>query len=325
MTEPRLTQGSEPIVGRFAPSPTGDFHLGNLRTALLAWGYARIHGGRFHLRMEDLDDRARPEFPARQLADLEALGIDWDGDVEYQSRNTERYEAAAAALERAGLLYECYCTRKEILEAASAPHAAPGAYPGTCRHLSEAEREAGRAKLAHMSRGPALRLATDGGEVALVDEICGPYSGLVDDIVIRRGDGVWAYNFVSVVDDAAAGVTHVVRGDDLLSSTPRQIALARLLGLRESRYVHVPLVLNPDGVRLAKRDGAVTLADLATYGWTPADVLHLLSVSLGWAPARTPEEFLAQFAARGADAIPHDPWLCPVADLPTGPSLLATL
>jgi glutamyl-tRNA synthetase len=228
------------MTGRFAPSPTGDLHLGNLRTALLAWLFARSAGGRFLMRVEDLDTgRVRAGIEERQLADLRAVGVDWDGPVVRQS---ERLDLYAAALERLDT-YPCFCTRAEIREAASAPHGPVGAYPGTCRELSAAE----RAEREAAGRPPALRVRADGS---------------VDDFVVRRGDGAFAYNLAVVVDDAAMGVDQVVRGDDLLDSTPRQVWLAGALGLPVPDYVHVPLVLGPDGARLAKRHGAVTLREL---------------------------------------------------------------
>lgn len=300
------------MTGRYAPSPTGDLHLGNLRTALLAWGFARRAGLGFHMRMEDLDDRARPQYYERQLADLAAIGVDWDGEVLYQSTRTARYDQIFAGLAARGLLYECYCTRRELSEVAAAPHRPPGAYPGTCRELSEAEREAGRAKLAGMNRCPAYRLRTDVVELEVTDRLAGRYVGAVDDFVIRRGDGTYSYNFVSVVDDGDFGVTQIVRGDDLLPSTPRQVYLQRLLGYTSPEYIHVPLVLNLDGVRLAKRDGAVTLADLADLGWQPEAVRALLLESLGLPADAGADDIVPE-------AIPRDPWLLDVAALEREP------
>lgn len=228
------------MTGRFAPSPTGDLHLGNLRTALLAWLFARREGARFLMRMEDLDTgRVRAGIEERQLADLRAIGIDWDGPVVRQSQRIHLYEAALGQLDT----YRCYCTRAEIREAVSAPHGPVGAYPGTCRDLSAA----GRAERDTAGRPPALRVRADGS---------------VDDFVVRRGDGAFAYNLAVVVDDADMGIDQVVRGADLADSTPRQAWLARTLGLPVPEYVHVPLVLGPDGSRLAKRHGAVTLREL---------------------------------------------------------------
>jgi glutamyl-tRNA synthetase len=266
--------------GRFAPSPTGDLHLGNLRTALLAWLFARSRGGRFLIRMEDLDAASvRDPYYTRQPADLEALGLDWDGDIVRQSDRLDVYREAIARLDAAGETYPCYCTRREIAEAVSAPHGPlpDGAYPGTCRRLTawqRAEREAA-------GRTPALRLRGDGIRVSFVDAVRGPFEGLVDDVVIRRNDGTPAYNLAVVVDDVDQGVDEVVRGDDLLSSTPRQLHIADRLGLRPPAYAHVPLVMAPDGSRLAKRHGAVTLADRRARGESPADVAGWLAASAG--------------------------------------------
>jgi len=278
------------MSGRFAPSPTGLLHLGNLRTALVAWLAARSSGRGFLVRMEDLDRvTASVEHEAAQLADLAAVGLDWDGPVVRQSERFDRYRAAIAELDRAGLVYPCYCTRREIRAeieaAASAPHglSADGAYPGTCRDLSSGQ----RAERTAAGRRPALRLRAGGERIVFRDDLVGRVEGLVDDVVLARSDGVPAYNLAVVVDDAAQGVTQVVRGDDLLSSTPRQVHLQRLLGLPTPSYLHVPLVLGPDGARLAKRHGAVTLAEL-TVGLERAErdrrvakILSALAVSLG--------------------------------------------
>jgi glutamyl-tRNA synthetase len=297
-------------TGRFAPSPTGVLHLGNLRTALVAWLFARSAGSRFLLRIEDLDRVAsRPELERSQLDDLAALGIDWDGPVIRQSERFTRYDAAIDRLAAAGLVYPCYCTRREIREAATAPHEhlPEGAYPGTCRGLTAAE----RAERETTGRRPALRLAAAGIEVAFEDRLAGPCTGVVDDFVIRRNDGAPAYNLAVVVDDAAQGVEEVVRGDDLLSTTPRQIHLARLLGLPVPAHAHVPLVLNVRGERLAKRDGAVTLADQAALGCGAAAVRSLLAASLGLcAPDEpvTPAELVTRF---DPDRVPRTPWTFP--------------
>lgn len=269
-----MAPSSPAPAGRYAPSPSGDLHLGNLRTALLAWLMARSSGRRFVLRIEDLD-RVREGAAERQLADLAALGIDWDGEPMVQSRRTDAYDEAVERLREAGLVYECYCTRREIQEASSAPHGAPGAYPGTCRDLTEAERARRRAE-----RPAALRLAAQVSEWSVEDEFAGRVADAVDDVVLVRNDGRAAYNLAVVVDDAAQGVDQVVRGDDLLSSAPRQAYLAHLLGLPEPRYAHVPLALNAEGKRLAKRDGAVTLADLAAAGRGPEDVGRMIAASM---------------------------------------------
>jgi glutamyl-tRNA synthetase len=273
------------VSGRFAPSPTGDLHLGNLRTALVAWLAARSSRRGFVVRMEDLDRvTSSHDHEARQLADLAALGIDWDGPVLRQSDRFGLYRAAIEQLTEAGRVYPCYCTRREIraeIDAAPrAPHGlADGAYPGTCRDLSADERTARE----HAGRRPALRLRTDWEVIEFADRIAGAFAGAVDDVVLARADGVPAYNLAVVVDDAAQGVTQVVRGDDLLSSTPRQLLLQRLLGLPHPDYMHVPLVLGADGQRLAKRHGAVTIGDLAADGWSAGEVIGVLAVSLGLA------------------------------------------
>jgi glutamyl-tRNA synthetase len=252
-------------------------HVGNLRTGLLAWLVARSAGERFVVRMEDLDrTNASAAHEVGQLADLAAIGVDWDGPVVRQSERFALYEAAIAELGAAGLVYECYCTRREILEAAAAPHGPVGAYPGTCRDLPAAVRAARRAQ-----RPPALRLRAAGESISFDDELAGTVTGAPDDVVLRRNDGVPAYNLAVVVDDAAQGVDVVVRGDDLLASTPRQIHLRRLLGLPDVRYVHVALVVGADGARLAKRHGAVTLHDLAADGVSADRVAAALRESLG--------------------------------------------
>jgi glutamyl-tRNA synthetase len=229
--------------------------------------------------MEDLDRvQASADHEEAQQRDLAALGLDWDGEVVRQSERFDRYEAAIAQLAAAGRTYPCYCTRREIREAAHAPHGEPlpdGAYPGTCRHLTAAQRAQREAE----GRRPALRLRGPDEVREVHDELLGPVRALVDDVVLRRNDGVPAYNLAVVVDDAAQGVEQVVRGDDLASSAPRQRFLAEALGLPEVRYAHVPLVLGPDGRRLAKRDGAVTLAEQQRLGRSAADVCGLLAWS----------------------------------------------
>ena len=247
-------------AGRFAPSPSGELHVGNLRTAILAWLFARSTGRRFLLRVEDLD-RARAGAEAVQLRDLAAVGVTWDGAVVRQTDREPLYTAAIGQLAAAGLTYECFCTRREIQEAPSAPHAPQGAYPGTCRGLSAAELEFKRS-----TRPAAIRLRSSVAEWTVEDVLHGTFTGVVDDFVLRRNDGVTAYNLAVVVDDAEQGIDQVVRGDDLLPSTPRQAYLASLLNMPVPEYAHVPLVVNADGARLAKRDGAVTLGDLAAVG-----------------------------------------------------------
>ena len=294
---------SSPGAGRFAPSPTGSLHLGNLRTALLAWLFARSAGLRFLVRVEDLDHgRVRARFEREQLEDLGALGLDWDGPVARQSERRERYDQAIESLARRGLLYECFCTRAEIREAASAPHGPlpEGAYPGTCRGLTAAELRERRAS----GRAPALRLRAGGARIDFEDRLLGRQGAVVDDFVVRRGDGVPAYNVAVVVDDDDQGVTEVVRGADLLDTTPRQVLAARLLGLASPVFAHVPLVLAPDGSRLAKRHDAVTLRARSE---PPAEVLGALAATLGLADvgeAVHPALLLARFDPAG---LPRQP------------------
>jgi glutamyl-tRNA synthetase len=279
-----------PADGRFAPSPTGALHLGSLRTALVAWLFARSRSARFLLRVEDLDpQRSRRELEAGQLADLRALGIDWDGPIVRQSERTTLYDAALSRLDRDGRLYPCFCTRAEIREAASAPHGIlpEGAYPGTCRGLSETEQEAQR----RAGRPYALRVRAHAEVVAFEDRLRGSCAWAVDDFVVRRSDGVAAYQLAVVVDDADQGIGEVVRGADLADSTPRQILLARWLGLPAPTYAHVPLVLGADGSRLAKRHGAATLAD---RGEPPSATLALLAHTLGLALERETVEGAAE-------------------------------
>ena len=220
--------------GRFAPSPTGTLHVGNLRTALLAWLFARSQGARFLVRMEDLDPgRVRSESASEQLADLRAIGLDWDGEVLFQSARHEAYDAAIERLRADGRVYECFCTRAEIRAAASAPHGPlpEGAYPGTCLRLTDGERRRKRAG----GRPPALRLRADAARIGFEDRLLGRYEAVVDDFVVRRNDGAAAYNLAVMVDDAAQGIGEVVRGADLLDSTPAPAA--RRAAARAARAV----------------------------------------------------------------------------------------
>jgi glutamyl-tRNA synthetase len=276
-------------------------HLGNLRTALLAWLFARSAGARFLVRVEDLDQgRSRPHFEQAQLGDLAAIGLDWDGEVVRQSERHALYEDAIARLEADGRLYRCYCTRAEIREATSAPHGPlpEGAYPGTCRRLTAAQRATRMAS----GRPPALRLEAGAERVRFSDRVMGDHEGVVDDLVVRRNDGAPAYNLAVVVDDSAQGVAEVVRGADLLDTTPRQLLLARLLGVPAPSHAHVALMLGADGARLAKRHGAVTLDDRRALGETPADVRASLLRSAG-----LPGELDEALAAFDPAALPTEP------------------
>ena len=301
--------------GRFAPSPSGSLHLGNLRTALVSWLQTRAAGGVWLVRIEDLDRvTSSPEHEASQLADLAALAMHSERPVVRQSDRFALYHDAIATLQRMGRVYECYCSRREIREAAQAPHqerhgqegsgADSDAYPGTCRELSA--RRLGELRAA--GRPPALRLRSEGERFAIDDLIAGHYEGAADDVVVQRNDRVPAYNLAVVVDDAAQGITHVTRGGDLLASAPRQRLLQQLLQVPEPRYAHVPLVLGADGTRLAKRHGAVTLADLAATGVSAQQVLTLLLASLGVATGNeTGNENGHRFRI---EDVPRQPWAC---------------
>lgn len=291
-------------VGRLAPSPSGRMHLGNVFAALVAWLSARSAGGRLVLRVEDLDERTRSgPWTELMLDDLRWLGLYWDGDVVYQHDRLELYQAAIDTLEACGLIYPCFCTRAE-LHAASAPHASDGTpiYPGTCRNLATAE-------IAERSRKrpPALRLkvplATDpAGTIAFTDRVFGSCREMLardcGDFLVRRSDGVFAYQLAVVVDDAAMDVTEVVRGRDLLGSCARQMYLQDLLGYPHPAYAHVPLLVAPDGRRLAKRDRDLDMGELRVRFDTPEQLLGWLAHRSGLTPDDTPrtaDELAATF------------------------------
>ena len=290
---------SETVCGRFAPSPSGRMHLGNLWSSLLAWLAARSQGGRMVLRLEDLDtERCTRAWCDQVMRDLEWLGLDWDNEPVYQSQRTEVYRAAFAQLEERGLIYPCYCTRAERL-AASAPHRSDGVviYNGRCRRLSPQERE----ELAR-TRRPAWRVEVPEETVSFTDHIQGPFSQNLarecGDFILRRSDGVYAYQLAVVVDDAAMGATQVVRGSDLLDSTPRQLWLQAQLSLPHPEYGHVPLLLSPDGRRLAKRDRGQELGELQRQYSAPELVgrlAHLAKLIPEPAPV-TPAELLPLFS-----------------------------
>ena len=253
--------------------------------------------------MEDLDrSRVRPGIEEAQLSDLRAIGLDWDGPVVRQSERIELYEDAIARLEAEGLLYPCYCTRAEIRAAASAPHGISAAdrYPGTCRELTAAQ----RAEREVSGRPPALRVRSEDVRIAFQDRLLGHIEEVVDDFVVRRNDGTPAYQLAVVVDDARQEIGEVVRGADLADSTPRQILLSRLLGLPGPTYAHVPLVLGPDGQRLAKRHGAVALSDRQEG---PDEVRAWMARTLGLAEmGETPsvEGLIARFQP---ERLPREP------------------
>jgi glutamyl-tRNA synthetase len=299
----------QPVRGRYAPSPTGALHLGNLRTALLAWLFARADGGRFVLRIEDLDlPRSRTGAAQAMLADLRWLGLDWDEGPDVggllgpyvQTMRQALYDDAIARLREKGLIYPCYCTRAELAQIASAPQSDEGPrYPGICRHLTARERAAREAA----GRRPALRFITPEEPVQFDDLLHGTISesvaATVGDFIVRRSDGIVSYQLAVVVDDALMGITQVVRGDDLLASTARQLALyAALKYPRPREYAHVPMITDAEGVRLAKRDAAAGLDALRAVRYTPGQVLASLAASCGLHPAETsttPTDLLAAF------------------------------
>ena len=280
-------------VGRFAPSPSGRMHLGNLWSCLLAWLAARSVSGEMVLRLEDLDpDRCRREYCDQVMRDLEWLGLDWDNTPVYQSQRTEIYAQAFRELEGQGLIYPCFCTRAERL-ATSAPHRSDGVavYDGRCGRLTAAERE----KL-FQTRCPAWRVRVPEKETAFTDLLQGPFSENLardcGDFILRRSDGVYAYQLAVVVDDALMGVTQVVRGSDLLSSVPRQLWLQDRLGLPYPEYGHLPLLLAPDGRRLAKRDRDQELGQLQQR-YTAPEIVGLLA-------------YAARLTDRPAPITPHE-------------------
>ena len=260
--------------------------------------------------MEDLDPvTSTKEKASQQLRDLADLGLDWDGSVVFQSERFGLYDEAIATLQKRGLTYPCFCSRREIAEALSAPHGLPGdaRYPGTCRELSPGEQRARHRE----GRRSALRLRADASPVALEDRIVGHFVATPDDIVLRRNDGMPAYNLAVVVDDELQGVDEVVRGDDLLASTPSQIALGSMLGFRRLSYAHIPLTLGPTGQRLAKRDGAVTLADLRQLGFSASEVLSRIGDSLGLCDPGEVVTTAALVVRFDPVQIPREPWLVP--------------
>ncbi len=297
-----------PPKGRFAPSPSGRMHLGNALCGLLAWLSVRSRGGRMVLRMEDLDpQRCRPQYALQLMEDLRWLGLDWDEgpgaaqpDAPYwQSQCGGLYQEALQAVARRAQVYPCYCTRAD-LHAASAPHLSDGTvlYSGRCRALTGEQREA----LQAAGRPPALRVAVPEETVSFVDGHLGPFvqdlARQCGDFVLRRSDGVYAYQLAVVVDDGRMGVTEVVRGQDLLSSTPRQIWLQRLLGLPQPQYRHIPLLVNRDGVRLSKRERSLDLGALRRR-FSPAQLRGELAALAGLLEAPRPvglEELLEVFS-----------------------------
>ncbi len=289
-----MSENTSPIIrGRYAPSPTGDLHLGNVRTALLAWLFARSAEGQFVLRIEDLDrPRTRPGATERMLTDLRWLGLNWDEGPDCggifapytQSERTAIYQHYLQLLQEKGLVYPCYCSRAEIAQAASAPHQGNEGprYLGTCRTLTAQKRR----EYEQHGRRPSLRFRVDATRsVTFTDALCGPLSqhvqGEVGDFILYRADGIFAYQFAVVVDDALMQINQVVRGADLLTSTPRQILLYEALGFPIPMFAHVPLMLDEQGHRLAKRTQGMGLAPLRAMGHSPAQVIGQLAASCG--------------------------------------------
>lgn len=308
--------------GRFAPSPTGDLHLGNLRTALVSWLQTKADAGEWLIRMEDLDRiTSSAAHEASQIADLARLGMTSDAPVVRQSERFSIYRDAISTLQRMGRVYECYCSRREIREAASAPHdgpsdAGPDTYPGTCRSLGAAR----VAQLRESGRSPALRLRSENEAFEINDLIAGPFHGVSDDVVIQRNDGVPAYNLAVVVDDASQGVSHVTRGGDLITSVPRQRLLQQLLQLPEPTYAHVPLVLGPDGSRLAKRHGSTTLNELVEAGVSVDEILERLKKSLGMTDDKESIKSIKAIKAFDIRTIPKQQWVLTNVDLQHQPN-----
>ena len=276
---------------RFAPSPTGKMHPGHARTALVTWLQARKQGGQIVMRIEDIDrPRVVPGSADAICWDHEWLGLDWDEGPVFQSSRDEAYERALSQLQAAGMVYPCTCSRKEIAAIASAPHGDEGPrYPGTCRN--------GATK---PDKPAALRFVFEDPSPGFEDVLCGAYpeGRAGGDFVLRRADGIWAYQLAVVVDDADAGISEVIRGADLLSSTPRQIALYRALGYPIPRFAHVALVVDGDGTRLATRHQAVSIESLREAGRSPEQVIGELARSLGLTATSAPiraEELIPAF------------------------------
>ena len=279
-------EATRPYVGRLAPSPTGALHLGNVRTFMVAWLRARSLGGRVVMRMEDLDHpRDKPGAASAAIADLRWLGFDWDEEY-VQSGRRAFYRERLERLREQGLAYPCACTRRDVENAQSAPHAGEQLfYPGTCR--GRFATWAAALAACEPPRLPCWRFrAPEGETVAFADAIAGPYAqdvaGTLGDFPLARDADGAGYTLAAVADDLAMGVTEVVRGDDLLAATPAQILVARALGGREPAYCHVPLVVGPDGRRLAKRHGDTRVAAYRAGGVPPGRILGRLAASCGW-------------------------------------------
>jgi glutamyl-tRNA synthetase len=284
-------------------------HIGNLRTAVIAWLCAQQSDGELLLRFEDLDRaNSKSEYEARQINELAQLGITFGPNVIRQSERFDLYGDIVDGLRQQDLVYPCYCTRREILESTQAPHGPTieGAYAGTCRNLSASD----RSEREQSGRPPAWRLRSNNEEYIVDDLVAGPTTTVIDDMVLLRNDGVPAYNLAVVVDDAAQGVTQIVRGDDLLQGTGRHMHLQKLLGYPTPQYVHVPLVVGQDQERLAKRHGAVTLEDLSHKGVDEHEVLGELARSIGIDVDR-PNGVSELLAGFNLDRLPRSPLTIP--------------
>lgn len=312
------------LRGRYAPSPTGPLHLGNARTALVAWWRARTTGSGFVMRVEDLDEaRSREEHAHGNLAELRWLGLDWDEGPDVggphapyrQSDRHDRYEAALSRLAGSSRLFECFLSRSDLRELASAPHGRGPVYGARERAENERVKAAKRAE----GKQPALRFRTEPGRVAFTDLLHGAQEADaeadVGDVVVRRADRVWSYHLAVVVDDLAMAIEEVVRGDDLLDATATQVSLARALGAEPPTYVHAPLLCDTDGERMAKRKGSLTLASLRDRGVRPERVVGVLAHSLGILPDRieaTAGELTDRFSL---EALAREPYRLRADDL----------
>jgi len=297
-----------PVVGRLAPSPTGAQHVGNARTYLIAWLSVRTRAGKAALRVEDIDSpRVKPGAADQACADLQWLGLDWDDEPIVQTTRLPLYEAALDQLKNHELVYPCTCTRSDVERAASAPHTEEPAYPGTCAHRSVADtaRLVGRPYAWRLRAGKATLSWQDGYCGPLELNLCSPAS----DFVVWKSAGTPAYQLAVVVDDAAQGVTEVVRGDDLIPSTPRQLLLYRALDLRPPVFTHVPLVVGPDGRRLAKRHGDTRLSSLRAAGVSAEALLGLLAWSCGWLTRIQPVAARDLLPLFRLSAIPAEPFV----------------
>ena len=285
--------------GRFAPSPTGRMHLGNVFSALLSWLSVKAKGGEWLLRIEDIDpQRSRQAYADLLMADLQWLGLEWDGEPVYQSRRSDIYQHYFEALRQQGMTYPCYCTRADLL-ATQAPHESDGrvVYAGTCRHLPP-----------QPGRPAATRLIVPDSDITFTDGHYGQQTvnlaSHVGDFIIRRKDGAWAYQLAVVVDDALMGITEVVRGRDLLLSSPQQIYVARLLGFPSPRFIHLPLLCNAAGQRLSKRDQSLDMESLRQR-YTPQQLIGLLACLAGLQPDASPVSAQALAAGFSWDRVPR--------------------